>query len=829
MFHQFCYFVGVRGREGGGIFVGKKRIMKNNTLTIIPAAATPVNNLEDAPRGHAAVALNLRERDNCLTAVGRPAITGSLAAGHRLLLIHDGHLITARERDIAIDGDVITTSPAAIKQAHAFAAFVVITTAGACIVLHRNGDTYHELNIDDAIVPVTLGASAMATFTASIPALTFHNPYRSWQAPLSADDQALVLNAVKQARANADNAARAAGRYTGPLLVRYALRLWDDEYLWMSQPILVGTDTLQPNYRTALTVTVDDSRFAGTVAATMSVGAYAVTARATQAVAPQWQPLVKAIDILATPAAAPVGNTLDYRCASSTASGSRVYLLEAGLTPRTENALWSSLFKQSWTVIATAAVNGDIPVFNDIAAPSLRFTGAQLEPLMRRMSYLPLGAAALLHDGLMHLAPAATLPTCNWRIASWAVPSGDLTPCPATASILIAGSNGTRLLTLSETLPFTPAALNPLLAVHDTRATALTVTAGGNTWHATLLPWQEAGMAIAVASMTAGHTPQDTAPATGDTPPVEPAEVRGSMEVSRLNNPLVYATENLAMSHRVLALARAGAPIYNGGFGRYPIYLFTDGGVFALAQGSSAYGSTRPLAGAIINEEIAPVNADDMVWFIDNRDRLCALKGAVLTTHADDTATAQLAWNGFERELVMRSHDNEVAVKLPSGRFYRRDTAWQQLYCDETHCLAVDTEGHILDLTREDFTRPVHFVYQSVPFTVSGPISRVVWSVHAHDAALSLSMHGYRCPPRVNNRRTLLTAPVAQLCSRDGLFLIASLSLTGNPTRPIPMVTPPTSPTSPCAAASPAIPHRAVTLRIDGTATGAAILPVTVS
>lgn len=785
--------------------------MKHKKLRIVPQGMGPLYNAEAAKRGEAQTLVNLREREDCLVAVGSPAPAGNIPYGHRLLAINGDHLITARDSDVAIDGTVVATVRGNVLHARVLGRFIIVATTCQCVVLHQRDNGYVTLTPEEAVPRVTLAATATSRFTATVPAVTFENPYRTWQAPLTAQDQRMVLAAVGTAWRDARAAATAAGRHCGPLLARYGVRLWDDSYLWMSQPVVVGGATIHSHYRTSMALTTGNSQFTGTQQGTLGLDAYALDIVALDAIPSAWRPLVKAIDVLTTPATSAVSTTLDYRCAFDT---SRVPVLEAGLKPRPDNQLWNDLFGAQWTVVATAtpAPDGTL-TFSTVATPSMRFSNAQLAPLMSHLAWEQLECATLVHDGRLHLAPLWCRPVNPWHAAMWCeAVTGD--PCEATVTVTLIDEQGMRHVTTREQLAGTPTVLNALITYPDVRATHIAISAGGRCWQADLVPWQEAGLAMAVASTWEGH-----ATSTGTIAASNEIEgglvVRAVLEVSEVQNPFVFTTVNVGLHYDIVAMAAAVTPIYNGGFGRYPLYLFTTGGIYALAQGAAAYGGTRYVSELLIDGQVAPVTGGGRVWFFDKEGRVCALHGAKAEVMSGLLGANSLAWNSVERELAVCGLYDTVPTLMPSGHFYYRHANWQQVFSDEAHALAVDFNGNLFNMLHEDTTGDVEVEYRSRPmradeFMRCAP-HRLVWSGHAHDAQLSFKLLGSRMPAPV--------APHAGFdvteCPHDSSFLITAMDIEGHLLRPLVMRVAP-------------LPQRAFILEVTGHGTDISLHPTLV-
>ena len=745
-------------------------------------------NPEAAHHGEAQALYNLREREDCLAAVGNPVPAGSIPEGHRLLAIDDTHYITTRENAIAIDGNIVATVTGEVLHARVMGRFVIISTKCECVVLHRQGNNYVRLVEDEAIPMVSLTASATSRFTATVPPVTFETPYRDWQAPLAAQDRRTMLSAVTTAWRDALAAASTAGRHCGPMLVRYGVRLWDDNYLWMSQPVVVGGASIHNHYRAALAVSTGNSQFTGTQQGTLGLDAYALDITALDTIAAAWRPLVKAVDVLATRAVPPVGSSLDYRCAFDS---SHVPILEAGLKPRPDSQLWDDLYRASWTVIASAAPSPDGTLtFSRVTTPSMQFTNARLAPLMAHMAWEQRECATLVHDGRLHLAPQYRLPVNPWRLAPWCEAMTG-TPCEATVTVTLADEQGERRVTTHEQLSGTPTALNALITYPDVRATHIAVNAGTHCWEADLVPWQEAGLAMAVATSWEGHA---IATGTLTTPSGDesPLAVRAVLEVSEVQNPFVFTTMNVGLHHDIIAMATVVTPLYNGGFGRYPIYLFTSGGIHALAQGAKAYGSTRPLSELIIDSTLQPVTGGSRVWFFDKEHRLCALQGAKAEVMSYSLDVSSFAWNSMEQELVVCGTSlNMLPTRMPSGRFYYRQANWEQVFSDEAHALAVDPGGQLYDLHHEDTSQEMEVEYCSMPILTSDHMhskpNLLLWTAHAHDAQFTFRILGTLSPGNAAcaAERGLLG------CPRDITYLITQLHYEAQQMQTLAMRVPP--------------------------------------
>lgn len=323
-------------------------------IRIVPRGAVALANGEAAQPGQAAAAVNIREREQSLLVTGQPVGVGQVPVGERLLTLAAGHMVTYHGSTVKLDGAHGVTIDGTIVGAHVVGPFIVIVATTGLTYLLLGDDGWQKMDPADAIPSLAFTAS-VNTATADIPAVTFDSPYSHWQAPL-ADVDINVYSTLLRTAWNTLNAdARAEGFRTAPVLVRWAVRLIDGSYLWMSDPVRVGDETLTNADRVSAVVNSNNSGFMGTQATSMTLKRYLLGISLVRAIPDAWQPLVAGIDVLATdePQLVSTSRSLDYRCLTRTAGG-REYVLEMGLTRRSAAAIGHQLATSSWRLVATA-------------------------------------------------------------------------------------------------------------------------------------------------------------------------------------------------------------------------------------------------------------------------------------------------------------------------------------------------------------------------------------------------------------------------------------------------------------------------------------------
>lgn len=616
--------------------------MKKTIKKIVPRGAVEPCVAECAVAGEAAVALNVSECDEALRVVGSPLPVGSIPTGHRLLLVDGDRHITLNGQQAMYDGNILALVEGEVVGAHRVGVLVVITTTAGIVYLRRTENGYLAVSLDDAHPSITLSALESSTLSAGMDAITFSQSYSSWPATLSTSDVASLTTQLRRAWSEIQDTVDHAGAYAGMMQVCVGVRLMDDSYLWLSDPVTLGSDTLADASRVTAECTLNGTAVTGIPATSLSRHRYRVGITVANGISADWQPLVKAVDILATTCLPPVvtNGTAQYRCIPIGGSVSRPRL-QFGLPPVSESELTSLLEESGWHIIATTS---------DLGALSQH----------------------------------------QW-VSDAVAPSG----------------NNSYVVTRS--------------VEQSDRLTA-----------------QEAQD---IANVSTPMHPVSSMTYNGR---LYCIDGDGVLAVSAVGNPLVTARQQAITGTQVRAIMALPRAIYSNGFGRYPVVLFTDEGIYALPQTTSSgtFGEARLLDRVVIASESHPIEGDRDLYFCCARGNLCRLRGSDVTVVWRDTGLSQLAWDEVHHEVWVLTEGGTMLAVMPSGRVSQRSVVGRQLYCDATHGLAVTHAGEVLDLCREQPVSVQTIEWQSQPIVSAAP-HEVVWQVMG-DGTLTLEVTGER-------------------------------------------------------------------------------------
>ena len=628
--------------------------MKNTAkeLRIAHRGVAQLHNGESAQQGVASTLLNMRERENSLEVVGMPHQVDTLEPGDKVLLVDDDRTLVLRGSTVIWNGTEVLDASATVTAAHRVGPMLVVVTSEGNVILKRTATGYVLIDPANALPQVHLAAVEQMTQSTTIPSFTFAAPYSAWQAPLDNDDIDALSKLVRNSMTTMQRNAASQGRFTGVMLARYAVRLWDDSYLWMSQPVLVGHDMISSSYRSTATVTTSGNQFVGVEAFSLGMDSYRLGISMASGIASEWHDLVKAIDVLVSPQASLVDfySGLDYRCVITTSSGTRRYLLEVGPKPHSTSAMMQTLLTGDWHVVASsscldgssfAAVNTAVSsqqvlpgircdvVTSQLLTPQL-ISRQQCSHVMDSFTHKAVAQVSMEHNGRLYQAPSAFSIENPWQVLPWLDGNLSSTTSMATVQVTLATSDGTITVSKSEACHIGATALNPMIAFPDVRATHIAIAVGSKVWECDLAPIDGTGMAAYInPSLHSNTLTTGTLPASDNGSVTTPSQ--GVIVVSAVGNPLVRQWNAEVSGCSILALGAACRPIYSGGFGRYPIYLFTNQGIMALPQSSNGvYGEPRLITQVVIAANSTPVAGGDALWFVSQHGILCSITGSTI-------------------------------------------------------------------------------------------------------------------------------------------------------------------------------------------------------
>lgn len=150
-------------------------------------------------------------------------------------------------------------------------------------------------------------------------------------------------------------------------------------------------------------------------------------------------------------------------------------------------------------------------------------------------------------------------------------------------------------------------------------------------------------------------------------------DVFNKIYTSEVNNPYIFPVLgiNTVGTGRIMAISTAAKALSEGQFGQFPLYAFTDEGVWALEVSSTgSYSARQPITRDVILDNTDPLQMDSAVLFAT--DRGIMLISGSQTQCITDVINAEEPFNvlqlpGMDKLHSMLGHDADTC--LPTAPF----------------------------------------------------------------------------------------------------------------------------------------------------------------
>lgn len=739
-------------------------------IKISPSSSSFFHNEEAAPTGEAQATVNLRRRRQSLEVMGTPENVAHIPTGHRIICILGGSYITTSAGDLFSDGTRFHHTDADVREAHSIEQFLVVNTSDGILYFTNHNGTLQLLNFDDAIPELHLSAISTGNISEDIPQYNFITPLTDWRAPLPSDDVRSLASIIRSAYQHLQKSAADDGEFTRPILLRYAVKMTNDEYLWMSAPVMIGFDTVKNQYRTQGEAVSSGGHYTGISATSLSLPTYQLGISVVSGIKQEWQHLIKSIDILATQEVN-VANTalLDYRMAT-TSVGTRRYIAEFGPAPRSKSAIVDELMNSRWQVIASCTQIGALenhefrawgisrnPSSVLPAIPSFTLgqssgfaqslTGTECAAITHRCSHEHLPTCTMAHSGRLYMGGGSERVVSRWHSAGAFLPPFSATAC----TVKVIEQAGESVIVSNHSYPFTPSAFNPLICAPHLSATSLRIEiksgAATKAIEHELSPVYNCGIAASYDTSLQPISLQSATPSTATTHNTT-AHAEGRLTVTAIGQPIVQEYSKTTTGAQILALTAAERPIYSGGFGRYPLYMFTDQGIFVIPQSSKGeFGEAKLMSRKTIDALSSPIAGSGKIWFVSRHQQLCTIEGSKVKVILPANDITTMVWNDAEQELWLLHTDGTLSIADAEGYFSHLTQKAQSAFFDGTRALLIADDGRVLNICKS-LSAEQTINYLSHPILLSPSmherIDHIIWNIFGENLHLRLSLLGER-------------------------------------------------------------------------------------
>lgn len=201
--------------------------------------------------------------------------------------------------------------------------------------------------------------------------------------------------------------------------------------------------------------------------------------------------------------------------------------------------------------------------------------------------------------------------------------------------------------------------------------------------------------------------------------------------VSQINNPFVFNYENVINVNNRSTIVNGVDTIYHNfadeAFGLYPLYVFTNNGIFALESrgDKSVYSNIIPINSQSTNKGCSSVSAGGQVFFLSDRG-LCSVNSTIVTYLSYDVEQyaysgtlfidyikkATVNYGSYYNELVINNSDYKYCYlySIDSNQFTIRDFGYRIISKDKM----VGAEGIYWFTQEENVMNPLHSYVESI-------------------------------------------------------------------------------------------------------------------
>lgn len=155
----------------------------------------------------------------------------------------------------------------------------------------------------------------------------------------------------------------------------------------------------------------------------------------------------------------------------------------------------------------------------------------------------------------------------------------------------------------------------------DSRAFKMRIACGSDVIYIPLKPHDFLNGAYYYGSFNVSPVPESSSAPAADETFATSYSQRHKLYVSDVDNPFFFQSSNIiSLPSEILAMASAAKPLSQGQFGDFPLYMFTDQGVWALRVGATGtYSMQSPITRDVIISPRALVSLESSVVFVTDR------------------------------------------------------------------------------------------------------------------------------------------------------------------------------------------------------------------
>lgn len=737
--------------------------------------------------------VNLRRQSDHLIPVGTPQVIYDIAeTDRRLFYVHscyDGeHHISANDYGVYYEAIVRREDEKTIpvrlrlfKLEGEESQVLSIRSIGNTLIVICNEHTYYLLYKEDEYIFLgekpdfpEISFSHLTQYTDScwVAERTFEEPYYD-PTRLETEETNFYNSAYYDAFFQLQEKAWKRHYFIQPILIRYALTLYDGSRIFSSAPVMLSQpNPIQP-YQLKVRMKNSNNICSGSYAAEILAENYSIRYMIHSMNLNNWKDIVKSIDFFVAPEATifepdQTQYSLNFSIERTEVLGDLTFYIKGDIsfldrTKIKEEYLQSSLFYkiasfEEWSDLTVGEwidlknkIRPDMLVHEEVLSTdntTLLSTGAQVSYVYNQRLHL-----ANLNRRLFPGFPL-NLYNTSWKNAESA---------EAYICTLLRTERGESRVVWSGKTDYFCNQLSPLLSYPDSGAYQMDIVvksaSGLYRRSFPLTPSKYENRADYLDdSLTYISLNADSSSGTFLIPEAsnDVYTQENVVRVSKPDNPFIFPAEQVysVSNGAITGIASITTALSAGQFGEFPLYLFTEEGIWALQNGSgeTCYSSLHQLSREAIAKGYPIIPLEEAIAFATPKG-LSILQGStiqqilsfeeipyeknkIVNNHPiekeiylstyDPTPLSEyiresiIAYNTIEKELLLCHPQSgyTTVVHLPSLYMYRTTQSYVSFLCDSTHLLGQTAEGQVADLQKENRKDIVPIAILSRPVTL---------------------------------------------------------------------------------------------------------------
>lgn len=542
-----------------------------------------------------------------------------------------------------------------------------------------------------------------------------------------------------------------AGHVIYPVLVRYAVRLFDESYVMHSSPLLVG----EPNFiRMAVSKTKFDFDSLSVEGFTYKLIANPRTIGVKYDLSglSGWKDVASSVDIFVSRPF--VINDLDSTIKTVTVLDKNNMMVD--LPFKSESELLEEIGEISNFYLVKSIPIGDISNgFENIFAEGKAFKNLEQQEVATDDDFTRSRITGNLYtyNGKLHVGNIREKLAKPYPLGMFAV--SDINEFTVNTEVHVKTESGMKIVHGASTAY--GAMVSPYLSYPDSRAVKMIIY---NDKYYDEIPLKPHPF-LNIAYSLKGLYPHSITDKYGTYTPLPEDSVSvapNKLKVSNVSNPFYFpAKQTYTVSSRnIVAMATATTALSTGQFGQFPLYVFTGEGVFALSVGTGdiAYANSFSVTRDVCNNPDSIVSTDDAIVFSTDsglkvlsgstvRDISSDMEG-YLPTAVDSSPIikkiagvggfsdklsstefiyyleeAKVGYNYEDKEVIVanRNYPYSYVFNMQSGSWYKISASINRFLNSYPECLAVFNDHGVYNMHNRHrtvnkillLTRPIKF------------------------------------------------------------------------------------------------------------------------